>query len=35
VSMNFNTALYSNAVGGISEEFGVSKQGARCGAMIF
>jgi len=35
VSMNFNTALYSNAVGGISEEFGVSKQAARCGAMIF
>ena len=35
VSMNFNTALYSNAVGGISEEFGVSEQAARCGAMIF
>ena len=35
VSMNFNTSLYSNAVGGISEEFGVSEQGARCGAMIF
>ena len=35
VSMNFNTALYSNAVGGISEEFHVSEQAARCGAMIF
>ena len=35
VSMNFNTSLYSNAVGGISTEFGVSEQGARCGAMIF
>ncbi|KAL8880130.1 MAG: hypothetical protein Q9198_002402, partial [Flavoplaca austrocitrina] len=35
VSMNFNTSLYSNAVPGISEEFHVSKQAARCGAMIF
>ena len=35
VSMNFNTSLYSNAIGGISEEFGVSEQGGRCGAMIF
>ena len=35
VSMNFNTSLYSNAIGGISKEFGVSEQGARCGAMIF
>jgi MFS family permease len=35
VSMNFNTSLYSNGLGGISEEFGVSEQGARCGAMIF
>ena len=35
VSMNFNTSLYSNALKGISEEFGVSEQGARCGAMIF
>lgn len=35
VSMNFNTALYSNAIGGISEEFNVSEQAARCGAMIF
>ncbi|CAF9903193.1 MAG: hypothetical protein HETSPECPRED_000149 [Heterodermia speciosa] len=35
VSMNFNTSLYSNGVKGISEEFGVSQQGARCGAMIF
>jgi MFS family permease len=35
VSMNFNTSLYSNALGGISEEFGVSMQAARCGAAIF
>ena len=35
VSMNFNTSLYSNASKGISKEFGVSAQGARCGAMIF
>ncbi|KAK5683711.1 hypothetical protein LTS12_029161, partial [Elasticomyces elasticus] len=33
--MNFNTSLYSNAVTGISEEYGVSAQAARCGAMIF
>jgi len=35
VSMNFNTSLYSNAIGGISEEFNVSAQAARCGAMVF
>lgn len=35
VSMNFNTSLYSNALGGISEEFGVSMQAARCGAVVF
>ena len=35
VSMNFNTSLYSNGLKGISEDFGVSEQGARCGAMIF
>jgi MFS family permease len=35
VSMNFNASLYSNALDGISKEFGVSTQGARCGAMIF
>lgn len=35
VSMNFNTSLYSNALTGISEEFNVSAQAARCGAMIF
>ncbi|CAG8054514.1 unnamed protein product [Penicillium salamii] len=34
-SMNFNTSLYSNALSGISEEFNVSKQVGRCGAMIF
>ena len=35
VSMNFNTSLYSNALSGISEEFGVSMQAARVGAAIF
>ena len=35
VSMNFNTSLYSNALSGISEEFGVSLQAARVGAAIF
>ncbi|KAK4694729.1 hypothetical protein P7C71_g2903, partial [Lecanoromycetidae sp. Uapishka_2] len=35
VSMNFNTSLYSNALKGISKEFDVSVQAARCGAMIF
>jgi hypothetical protein len=35
VSMNFNTSLYSNAIPGIAEEFSVSQQAARCGAMIF
>ncbi|KAK9428196.1 MFS general substrate transporter [Lipomyces doorenjongii] len=35
LSMNFNTSLYSNGLRGISEEFGVSMQAARCGAMIF
>ncbi|KAK3984065.1 putative MFS transporter [Cladorrhinum sp. PSN332] len=34
-SMNFNTSLYSNGVGGISEQFGVSAQAARAGAAIF
>ncbi|KAK3045514.1 hypothetical protein LTR53_020601, partial [Teratosphaeriaceae sp. CCFEE 6253] len=35
VSMNFNTSLYGNAIGGISDEFGVSKQAARLGAALF
>lgn len=35
ISMNFNTSLYSNALDGISQEFNVSTQAARCGAMIF
>jgi len=35
VSMNFNTSLYSNAVPGISEEFGVAQQTARWGAAVF
>ena len=34
-SMNFNTSLYSNALSGISSEYHVSAQAARCGAMIF
>ncbi|KAK2609975.1 hypothetical protein N8I77_003439 [Diaporthe amygdali] len=34
-SMNFNTSLYSNGLGGISEEFGVSEQVARLGAALF
>ncbi|KAK8019030.1 synaptic vesicle transporter [Apiospora arundinis] len=34
-SMNFNTSLYSNGLGGISEDFGVSEQGARAGAAVF
>ncbi|KAF2403256.1 MFS general substrate transporter [Trichodelitschia bisporula] len=35
VSMNFNASLYFNAVPGVSNEFDVSLQAARCGAMIF
>lgn len=35
VSLNFNASLYSNAVAGISEEFDISSQRARLGAMIF
>lgn len=35
VSMNFNTSLYSNGLKGISKEFDISEQAARCGAMIF
>ncbi|RMZ85328.1 hypothetical protein DV737_g847, partial [Chaetothyriales sp. CBS 132003] len=35
VSMNFNTSLYSNAIGGISKEYGVSEQAARLGAALF
>jgi len=34
-SMNFNTSLYSNALTGMAEEFGISMQAGRCGAMIF
>src|SRR5882757_7238718 len=30
ISMNFNTSLYSNGLGGISEKFNVSAQAARC-----
>ncbi|RMZ84464.1 hypothetical protein DV738_g483, partial [Chaetothyriales sp. CBS 135597] len=35
VSMNFNTSLYSNAIGGISKEYHVSEQAARLGAALF
>lgn len=35
VSMNFETSLYSNAISGISEEYGLSAQAARCCAMIY
>ncbi|KAK3317997.1 major facilitator superfamily domain-containing protein [Apodospora peruviana] len=35
MSMNFNTTLYSDGLGGISREFGVSMQAARAGAAIF
>ena len=35
VSMNFNSSLYSNGLKGISKQFGVSEQAARCGAAIF
>lgn len=34
-SMNFNSSLYSNAIGGISSEYGVSEQAARVGAAVF
>ena len=35
ISMNFNTSLYSNGIGGISKEFDVSEQAARAGAAVF
>ncbi|KAI4173180.1 MAG: hypothetical protein LQ343_003107 [Gyalolechia ehrenbergii] len=35
VSLNFNTSLYSNALKGISEDYHVSAQAARAGAMVF
>jgi sugar phosphate permease len=35
LSMNLNSSVYSSGIAGISEEFGVSEQAARCGAMIF
>ena len=34
-SMNFNTSLYSNAISGMSTEFGISEQAGRAGAAIF
>ncbi|KAJ5907379.1 hypothetical protein N7495_000061 [Penicillium taxi] len=34
-SMNFNTSLFSNGLDGMSKEFDISLQAARCGAMIF
>jgi hypothetical protein len=35
VSMNFNAAVYSNAVPLVAEEFGVAEQAARVGQMVF
>ena len=35
ISMNFNTSLYSNGIGGIAEEFHVSDKWARAGAAFF
>ena len=35
LSMNFNSSVYSNAISGMQEEFDISAQAARCGAMIF
>jgi len=35
VSMNFNSSLYSNGIGGISRQFNVSEQAARLGAALF
>ncbi|KAL4929787.1 putative MFS multidrug transporter [Aspergillus undulatus] len=34
-SMNFNSSTYSNAVSGLTEQFGISEQAARVGQMIF
>lgn len=34
-SMNFNTSLYSDGIGGIAEEFHVSENAARAGATVF
>lgn len=34
-SMNFNTSVYANAIGPLSEEFGVTTQVARLGQMVF
>ena len=33
-SMNFNASIYANAVGGISDTFGVSKRAARLGQAV-
>ncbi|KAJ5908210.1 Major facilitator superfamily domain general substrate transporter [Penicillium taxi] len=35
MSMNFNTGVYSNAVTGLTEEFGISEQAARVGQCVF
>ena len=35
VSMNFNTGVYANGLGGLTSEFGISQQAARVGQMIF
>ncbi|TIC22420.1 MFS general substrate transporter [Wallemia mellicola] len=34
-SMNYNAAIYANAVDGMTEEWGISSQAARVGQMIF
>ena len=33
--MNLNASLYGNAVTGLTEEFGISKQAARVGQAVF
>ena len=35
ISMNFNAAIYGNAVSGMSTEFGISEKQAKIGQMIF
>ena len=35
ISMNYNAAIYANAVDGMSEEFGISKKLTRIGLMAF
>ena len=35
VSMNFNASVFGNAIEPLTQKYGVSEQGARCGQMIF